>query len=353
MNEIINGIQQIGIGVHDTKEVFNWYRRYLGFDILLFRDEAIASLMTQYTLGEPQRRDAFLSLNMLGGGGLEIWQFKDRIPQGPENPILWGDLGVNAMKIRTTDIQKSYSQIAKLNVSALTDILQYSNGSFHFYFNDPWNNRVQLMQDDYTFGTNTIGIGGVLGAVIGVSNMEQSMGFYKNLLGYSEQVSDEIVAVPINKDTNTEERFRNVVLNHSRTEIGGFAELLGPTQIELVQALDRKPKKIFENRLWGDLGYIHICFDVQGMEKLRNKAKAMNHPFTVDSAQSFDMGDAAGHFSYVEDPDGTLIELVETHKVPILKKLGLYLNLKNRKANRPLPKWLVKTLRFHRVTKDI
>ena len=33
------------------------------------------------------------------------------------------------------------------------------------------------------------------------------------------------------------------------------------------------------------------------------------------------MGEAAGHFSYIQDPDGTLIEFVETHKVPILKKL--------------------------------
>jgi len=34
------------------------------------------------------------------------------------------------------------------------------------------------------------------------------------------------------------------------------------------------------------------------------------------------MGEASGHFAYVEDPDGTLIEFVETHKIPIIKKLG-------------------------------
>ena len=31
------------------------------------------------------------------------------------------------------------------------------------------------------------------------------------------------------------------------------------------------------------------------------------------------MGDAAGQFAYIEDPDGTLIEFVETHKVPLVK----------------------------------
>ena len=102
-------------------------------------------------------------------------------------------------------------------------------------------------------------------------------------------------------------------------------------------------------RFWGDLGFIHLCFDVQDMDGLRKKAEAGNHPFTVDSANSFDMGEAAGHFSYIEDPDGTLIEFVETHKLPILKKINWYLNLRSRKADKPLPNWMLKTLAFSRV----
>jgi hypothetical protein len=61
------------------------------------------------------------------------------------------------------------------------------------------------------------------------------------------------------------------------------------------------------------------------------------------------MGEAAGHFSYIEDPDGTLIEFVETHKVPVIKKLGWYLNLKKRNPNKALPNWMVSTLSFNRV----
>ncbi len=65
---------------------------------------------------------------------------------------------------------------------------------------------------------------------------------------------------------------------------------------------------------------------------------------------SFDMGEAAGHFSYIEDPDGTLIEFVETHKVPILKKFGWYLDLRKRDPNKSLPDWIIKTLKFSRVS---
>jgi hypothetical protein len=80
----------------------------------------------------------------------------------------------------------------------------------------------------------------------------------------------------------------------------------------------------------------------------------MGFPFTVDTKKSrdgnsFDMGEAAGHFSYIEDPDGTLIEFVETHKVAILKKLGLYLNLRKRDPHKALPKWMLRTLSFSRV----
>ena len=49
MHYIINGIQQIGLGVADAREVFNWYRENLGFDILVFEDESPARLMTRYT----------------------------------------------------------------------------------------------------------------------------------------------------------------------------------------------------------------------------------------------------------------------------------------------------------------
>ena len=178
--------------------------------------------------------------------------------------------------------------------------------------------------------------------------MESSLQFYRTMLDYSILEYDNIEAF---KDI-TKGRFRRVVIKQERKLVGGFGDLLGPTQLELIQVLDSTPVKIFENRLWGDLGYIHLCFDVSGMCSIREKAKKNNHSFTVDSANSFDMGDAAGHFSYMEDPDGTLIELVETHKVPILKSLGLFLNLKNRNPNKTLPKWLVKSLSLHRVKKD-
>ena len=135
---------------------------------------------------------------------------------------------------------------------------------------------------------------------------------------------------------------------------GNFTGLLGQSFIELVSSVDNTGEKTYKDRFWGDPGFIHLCFDIKGMDELRKYCSEKGFPFTVDSKQShkgnsFDMGEAAGHFSYIEDPDGTLIEFVETHKIPILKKLGWYIDLNKRKKYKPLPKWILKTLGFARI----
>jgi len=350
----INGIQQIGIGVADAKAVFNWYRTHLGFDILVFEDESPATLMTRYTAGTIQNRYALLAMNLIGGGGLEIWQFKDRVPLKAEHDIKWGDLGINAMKIRSVAIKETYAKLKALQLSLLTEISKEGQSAHHFFFKDPWDNLVEIVEDSYSYCKTKSNSGGVVGAAIGVSDMEKSISFYQEVLGYDvihsdcSGIFDDIASL-----SKGNASFRRVCLKRSANEEGGFGQLLGPTEIELILALDHTPNKIYNNRYWGDLGYIHLCFDVNGMLAFQEKAMSLNHPFTVDSADSFDMGKAAGHFGYIEDPDGTLIELVETHQVPIIQKLGLNIDLTKRNPSKPLPRWLVKAMRIHRVSKNL
>jgi catechol 2,3-dioxygenase-like lactoylglutathione lyase family enzyme len=182
-----------------------------------------------------------------------------------------------------------------------------------------------------------------------VSDIEKARELYSDVLGYDVEYYDEegffpdLAAVP-----GGSRKVRRVLLGHSERRRGPFAELLGPSHLELVQLREGNARKIFENRFWGDLGFIHLCFDIQGMHWLKEECETKGFPFTVDSGSTFDMGDAGGHFSYVEDPDGTLIEFVETHKMPVAKKFGIYINLKKRNPAKPLPKFLLKLLRFNR-----
>ena len=68
----INGIQQLGVGVEDVQEAWEWYRKHFSMDICMFDDEAVAELMLAHTDGKPRARHAVLALNMRGGGGFEI-----------------------------------------------------------------------------------------------------------------------------------------------------------------------------------------------------------------------------------------------------------------------------------------
>ena len=350
MKKNIVGIQQIGIGVSDVKQGFSWYHRHFGMDIPVFDEAAEAGLMLPYTGGTPHKRHAILAINMKGGAGFEIWQYTSRTPVDADFDIQLGDLGILCVKIKTDDVKATHDFFISKNLTNLGEMQKDPAGNDHFYLNDPWGNLFEVIYSTNFFGKGKKITGGSAGCTIGVSDIDRSIGFYSTILGYDQIVYDE---EDIFDDFTTlsggNNKFRRVLLKHSKPHKGGFSELLGDSQIELLQVLDRTPEKIFKNRYWGDLGFIHICFDITGMDDLMNECNEKGHPFMVDSANSFDMGEAAGRFSYIEDPDGTLIEFVETHKIPILKKLGWYLHLEKRDPEKPLPKWLVKAMSLSRV----
>jgi catechol 2,3-dioxygenase-like lactoylglutathione lyase family enzyme len=179
--------------------------------------------------------------------------------------------------------------------------------------------------------------------------MEAAFSFYRDLLGLDQIVYDVRGTFDDAPEGAEEEHFRRVLLSKSPNPKGAFSRLLGGIEIELVQCLSRTPKKIYGERFWGDPGFIHLCFDVLDMDGLKELSEKANFPFTIDSQNSFQMDKASGRYCYVEDPDGTLIELVETHKVPILKKFGWYMDLRKRKNKGPLADWKVQLLGLSKV----
>lgn len=350
----ISGIQQLGIGVQNVSEAFNWYRVHLGMDVKVFEEKATASLMLPYTGGKPQERHAILALNLNGGGGFEIWQYTGRTPEAASFVPVLGDLGIFAAKIKCRDIRATHAHFVSQGLSVSGMYVDPEN-RLHFFLTDPYQNIFQVIESTNWFGNEKKHTGAVYGVVVGVTDMEKSIQFYKDVLGYDDKISDTTAIFPdfehLQGGTST---IRRVLLKHKNPRLGAFGKLFGESEIELVQSVDRIARKIYENRFWGDLGFIHLCYDIRGMEALKETCATLGYPFTVDSLEhfkgnSFDMGEAAGHFSYVEDPDGTLIEFVETHKVPVLKKIGWYFNLRNRHPEKFLPNWMIKALGFSRV----
>jgi catechol 2,3-dioxygenase-like lactoylglutathione lyase family enzyme len=197
--------------------------------------------------------------------------------------------------------------------------------------------------------------GGSYGVIIGVSDIEKARVVYSGILGYDEVVYDKTgIFNDLSGLNGGDTELRRILLKRSVPFKGPFSKMLGDSVIELIASTGQPGKKIYEGRFWGDLGFIHLCYDVRGMDELKAYSQSIGFPFTVDSKKShdgnsFDMGEAAGHFSYIADPDGTLIEFVETHKLPILKKFGWYLDLRKRDPHKSLPSWMLRTLRFSKV----
>lgn len=351
---LICGIQQVGIGVSDVAEAFAWYKANLGTDAVIFDEKAPAEYMLPYTGGEPRPRHAVLAMNLQGGGGFEIWQHTGFAPRGPEFDPMPGDYGVYACKIKCRSALKAHKfhMDRKVPVSALyKDAL----GRDYYYLTDPYGNRFQVVEvtdEKAWFCNEDKPTGGVYGGLVGTHDMDAAIAFYRDMLDYDLLHSDTTDTFADLSALGTPGvRFRRVLLGQSRPRQGNFSALLGTSEIELIQALDRPTpcRKIFENRMWGELGFIQICYDIRRMDALRDKAVALNRPFTVDSMKqnpNFGMGDAAGHFAYNEDPSGTLIEYVETCRIPILKKYGIFLNVGKRPAEKALPRWVVSCLRF-------
>ena len=373
---IISGIQQMGIGVPDAYPAWELYRNYFGVNVKIFDEQAVADIMAPYMGGMERKRHAILAMNLQGGGGFEIWQHLDTPPNPPSFDILPGDLGIFACKVKCKNVSEAYrfyahrhaeldsasphlqeiagqvrndESISNIDISPL---YKDRNGNDFFYLRDPYKNIFQLVKSDEDWFLNQHKpTGGVFGAMIGTNDMGKSIDFYSSILGYDTILSDTVgvfedfayLGVPDNQ-------FRRVLLTHSKKREGVFSQLLASSEIELVQALDRKDvHKIFEGRMWGDMGFIQLCFDVSDMSALEKRCFDAGYPLTIDSrkkSKKFDMGEAAGDFAYNEDPSGTLVEYVETKKIPILKKLGIYLNIKKFNPAKPIPSWMLKLLRL-------
>ena len=343
----INGIQQVGVGTCSFEKSRDWFKDRFGFDVRILEDDTVAERMLPYTGGKAQQRHAGINVNLNGGGGLEIWQYSHRTPVSPAQTAAAGDLGIFAARLKCRNICLFREFLLK-NGCAPSEPTETPDHKPCMYVPDLYGNIFQIVEESSTFIRQKHLCGGVTGALVGVSDMERSLKFYSEVLGYDTVVYD--VTGTFKEWASLkggEQNFRRVLLKRSKTPSGAFSPLFGPDSVELVQALDRTPVKLYEGRFWGDPGFIQICYDVRGMDALGRRCAALGHPFTVDSCPTgeiFNMGDAAGRFTYVEDPDGTLIEFVETFKVPVYKKAGWYIDMSKREAGKPLPRFLFKAM---------
>lgn len=348
----VSGIQQVGVGCEDFSQAWRWYIEMFNMNVRILEDDTVAERMLPYTGGQAQKRHACIAVNLQGGGGFEIWQYSERKPQPASFRVQVGDLGIFAAKIKSRDIKAFHAQLSA-KYDKVGKISQTPAGIPCFTVEDPWGNYFQVVEDNYVFIEQHTLNGGIVGAATGCTDIDKTIPLYRDVLGYDKVVYDVTGTFDdLASLAGGDERYRRVLLASSRKRKGAFVPLFGESSVELVQALDRTPRKIFEGRFWGDPGFIQICFDVTNMRALEKHCNALGFPFTVDSCKGndhFDMGEASGHFTYVEDPDGTLIELVEAHKLTVMKRPHIFIDMLKRPREKAFPKLFFRLMALNKV----
>ena len=351
MSYTIHGIQHLGVGVPEHAPAWKWYRKFFGLDIPLFNDEAEAPLMTIYTEGDVISKRAAMVLNIKGGCAMEVVSPSTFKATHAKVEHQLGDLGILVGFIKAPDVLKAYEFFKKNGANVISELVKDPLANDTFYVKDLNGLIFQVITANDFYTKHSHVTGGTAGCSIGVSDMEKAISFY-GLLGYDEVIFDE---TNVFEDWSTllggDKKYRRVFLSQQNPSGGGFSKLAGKSYIELVKDVSgRKPIKIYEGRLWGDIGFVHLGFDVRNMEALGQRLEEEGHGFTCDTKDVLSMGESTKvHCTYCEDPDGTLIEMIEVYKIPIIEKLGLYLNVEKRKPSQPLPDLMLKALKFTRI----
>jgi len=346
----INGLQHIGVAVSDMDVSLRFYRKFFGLDIPFFDSVQPAPLMDVYTRNTTITKRASMVMNLQGGCAIEVIRPTSFEPVKAKSPVQMGDLGIFITQVKCKDIVASHRFCEASGARGLTSIQKDPLGRETFYIQDPDGNVWQYLQGDSWYTNSGHHSGGVIGCSTGVSNMERALKLYTTLLGFDEVVYDRTKSFSDWSDLPSgKQAYRRVLLTQRNQPGGGFAKVTGKTYIELVQAIDRKPNFIFEDRIWGDTGFAHIGFDVKGMKALGDDLAQAGYGFTCDSNNALSMGNTKVHCTYIHDDDRTLIEMIEVYKVPIIEKWGVFLNVENRDALKPLPDFMLKALRFSRI----
>ncbi|MBR4133478.1 MAG: VOC family protein [Bacteroidales bacterium] len=279
----INGIQQVGVGTVDFRKSWNWFIEHFGFDTRILEDDTVAERMLRYTGNQPQKRHACIAMNLQGGGGLEIWQYSERKPEPCPFNVAIGDLGVFCTKVKCLDVKK-FREVMAASCPDVGPVSLLPDGTPCFTMRDLYGNLFQLVERKDVYIHQGKLTGGVIGAMIGVTDMDKSLAFYKDILGYDKVIYDDTGIFSYWSGLpGSGEQYRRVMLVPSKPRKGAYSDLLGDDIIELVQALDHTPRKIYEGRYWGDPGFIQICYDVTGMKALKAFCASKGYPFTVDS----------------------------------------------------------------------
>lgn len=321
---MINGIQHIGIGVRNRDSSYNFYNNGLGFAVPLSKHTGNCSGVIPI-IKEDQQRNVIIAMNPYGGGLVEIFQYltKEPLPPPPEIDFSYNGLLLYGLKVR--NINGALERIKGFGGEILTSQSNFSPmerfGWRTTVFKDPdgiYGVLLEYPESNVGYGGGKTRIGGVEYIAIGVSNLTNSIDFYKNILGYDKIIYQwEGVCPEWEVLVGKDRKIKRALLTRSRKPSGTFKHFLRGGMIELIEVEGNKGIHNFEGRTWGDIGLMEICFDVTDIEKTLEEVTGKGAEVVVPPYKQ-DMGmNTLATFAYIKDPDGSFLEFADIERLPV------------------------------------
>jgi len=311
---MINGVDHIGIGVQNIDESLKFYRDFLGFNNVVFDYKGELPGLNQ-VVGRDDNRARIVMLahenvSPVAQGMIKLVQLlPPNKPNRPDIKYEWGSICIAEVCMNVKNIEEIYRIATEEKgfeqvLSPAYAVCPPDNEECKFaYIRDPEGILIEFIEWQMYRGfggkprieaVNHIGIG--------VKDLDKSMAFYKDVLGFKE----EVIGYTARMDS--------------------MAPMLpSPTPTMKVKIITNKFKGVWIEayqplppfkpatpvKRWGDIGHMEFAINVSNIENVHDELRKRSVHFLC-APQTVDFPKASQwKYAYLADPDGFLVSLVE------------------------------------------
>jgi catechol 2,3-dioxygenase-like lactoylglutathione lyase family enzyme len=300
----VSGVHHVAIGVRDLEAMLAFYRDLMGFTEVFAEFPVSEQEIMHEVTRSPRVVFSGATLGQKAGGiMLEFIRMLEPVPRPIRKDARYGDIGVAKITIATSDVRSVWDALRDSVpfCSAPKTAVIPGRGECDFvYCRDPEGNLVELSSGWSDAGE---GLAGARSVGIGVSDLERSLPFYRDLLGFDVTVLethqgfsgkvDEVAGKPGT-------RVRSCLLA-ADPRLGA---------VELFETLDARGRSLPFSALWGDFGYLQAAFCCSDVHRAAADLEAAGVELLCSPKMMGGGSMDPGVFVYARDPDGIPIEFL-------------------------------------------
>ncbi|MBW1999147.1 MAG: VOC family protein [Deltaproteobacteria bacterium] len=299
-----SGVHHVGMGVRDYERMTSFYGETLAFKKVFAEFPEEEQEMNEVFRMPHVKFKGIMFQQKAGGVVLELIRMTNPVPKPIRRETRYGDIGVAKITISVSDVETFYSEMReRINFCAVPKSTTVPGGAdYHFlYAKDPEGNFIEFVSSPKTEMQN--GFGGTLWIGVSVSDLDRSMSFYQQYLGF-----DSVVLSP-------HDSFSGLVdeISHGdRTEVRSclLSNSKGGEKLELFEVQNPRGRSIPFSSYWGDFGYLEVALLCSDIHEMGKYFEEKGIEFVARPTLALDEPDFEGWYLYLRDPDGILVEVI-------------------------------------------